>query len=171
MANQLWRGRTEDKKANPAPPIDTWETWLRHNQTLKGAKCDAHGPEGKWINSFTKKKIPLEKLSQNNVNLSKLFDYKHKLKTPSEKIAFTVWPKIHSHSQIFRYGRSIFCLPHRPNFSDIFDLCLHWVSVVRELIQTIVIFIFLPVVWLSWNFMGFHEIVSWPNFQWRFWLE
>ena len=30
-----------------------------------------------------------------------------------------------------RYGRSIFCLPHRPNFSDIFDLCLHWVSVVR----------------------------------------
>ena len=29
------------------------------------------------------------------------------------------------------YGLSIFCLPHRPNFSDIFDLCLHWVSVVR----------------------------------------
>ena len=22
-------------------------------------------------------------------------------------------------------------VPHRPNFSDIFDLCLHWVSVVR----------------------------------------
>ena len=36
-----------------------------------------------------------------------------------------------SHSQIFRYCQSIFCLPHRPNFSDIFDLCLHWVSVVR----------------------------------------
>ena len=34
-------------------------------------------------------------------------------------------------SQIFRYGRSIFCLPHRPNFSNICDLCLHWVSVVR----------------------------------------
>ena len=42
-------------------------------------------------------------------------------------------PKIQSHSQIFRYGQSIFCLPHRPNFSDIFDLCLHWVSVVRVL--------------------------------------
>ena len=28
------------------------------------------------------------------------------------------------------YGRSIFCLPHRPNFSDLFELCLHWVSVV-----------------------------------------
>ena len=40
-------------------------------------------------------------------------------------------------SQIFRYGRSIFCLPHRPNFSDIFDLCLHWVSVVRGQIHTI----------------------------------
>ena len=26
---------------------------------------------------------------------------------------------------------SVFCQPHRPNFSDIFDLCLHWVSVVR----------------------------------------
>ena len=34
-------------------------------------------------------------------------------------------------AQIFRYGRNIFCLPHLPNFSDIFDLCLHWVSVVR----------------------------------------
>ena len=24
---------------------------------------------------------------------------------------------------------SIFCLPYRPNFSDIFDLCLNWVSI------------------------------------------
>ena len=56
---------------------------------------------------------------------------KHGLRTPREKIPFTAQPKIHSHSQIFRYGRSIFCLPHRPNFSDIFDLCLHWVFVVR----------------------------------------
>ena len=38
--------------------------------------------------------------------------------------------KIHSHSQIFRYGQSIFCLPHWPKFSDFFDLCLHRVSVV-----------------------------------------
>ena len=43
----------------------------------------------------------------------------------------TARPKIQSQSQIFRYGQSKFCLPHRPNFSDIFDLCLHWVSVVR----------------------------------------
>ena len=50
---------------------------------------------------------------------------------PREEIAFTAWPKIQSKAQIFRYGQSIFCLPHRPNFSDIFDLCLHWVSVVR----------------------------------------
>ena len=57
---------------------------------------------------------------------------KHGLRTPREEIAFTARPKIHSHSQIFRYGGSIFCLPHRPNFSDIFDLCLHWVSVVRD---------------------------------------
>ena len=56
----------------------------------------------------------------------------HGLRTPREEIAFTARPKIHSQSQIFRYGWSIFCLPHRPNFSDIFDLCLHWVSVVRN---------------------------------------
>ena len=57
----------------------------------------------------------------------------HGLRTPSEEIAFTARPKIHSHSQIFRYSRSIFCLPHRPKFSDFFELCLHWVSVVRAL--------------------------------------
>ena len=59
--------------------------------------------------------------------------WNHRLRTPREEIAFTARPKIQSQSQIFRYGRSIFCLPHRLNFSDIFDLCLHWVSVVRDL--------------------------------------
>ena len=57
--------------------------------------------------------------------------FSHGLRTPREEKAFTARPKIHSHSQIFRYGQSIFCLPLRPNFSDIFDLCLHWKSVVR----------------------------------------
>ena len=56
----------------------------------------------------------------------------HGLRTPGEDIAFTDRPKIHSHSQIFRYGRCIFCLPHRPKFSYFFDLCLHWVSVFRD---------------------------------------
>ena len=60
-----------------------------------------------------------------------LITFGHGLWTPREEKAFTARPKIHSHSQIFRYGRSIFRLPLRPNFSDIFDLCLHWVSVVR----------------------------------------
>ena len=55
----------------------------------------------------------------------------HRLWTPGEEIAFTARPKINSHSQIFRYGRRLFCLQHWPNFSDFFDLCLHWVSVVR----------------------------------------
>jgi hypothetical protein len=57
--------------------------------------------------------------------------FQHELRTPGEKIVFTELPKVHSHSQIFRYGRIIFCLPHQPKFSDFFDLCLHWVSVVR----------------------------------------
>ena len=55
----------------------------------------------------------------------------HGLPTPREEITFTAWPKINSHSQISKYDQSIFCLPHWPNFSDIFDLCLHWASVVR----------------------------------------
>ena len=56
---------------------------------------------------------------------------KHGLRTPREEIAFTARPKIQSQSQIFSYGRSIFCLPHRPKFSDFLSLCLHWLSVVR----------------------------------------
>jgi len=68
----------------------------------------------------------------------------HGLRTPREKIAFTARPKIHSHSQIVWYGGSIFCLPHRPNFSDILDLCLHWVSLVR--------------VW-DYSFINFHKKV------------
>ena len=58
--------------------------------------------------------------------------YVHGLRTPREEIAFTAMPKINSHSQAFRYGRSIFCLPHRPKFSDFFDLCFRWVSVVCD---------------------------------------
>jgi hypothetical protein len=54
------------------------------------------------------------------------------LRMPREEIAFTPRPELHSHSQIFWYGQSIFCLPHWPNFSDIFDSRLHWGSVVRE---------------------------------------
>ena len=50
---------------------------------------------------------------------------------PREEMALTARPKIHAHSQIFRYGRSIYCLPHLPKISDFIDLCLHWVSVVR----------------------------------------
>ena len=56
----------------------------------------------------------------------------HGLRTPGEEIAFTAQLKIHSQSNIFKYGRSIFCLPPRPKFSDFFDLCLHLVSVVRD---------------------------------------
>ena len=63
----------------------------------------------------------------------------HRLRTPGEEIAFTARPKIHSYSQIFRYSQSIFCLPHRPKFSDFFDFCHHWVSVVRESCLSIVI--------------------------------
>ena len=45
----------------------------------------------------------------------------HGLRVPREEIALTSWPKINSHSQIFRYGQNIFCLPHPRKFSDFFD--------------------------------------------------
>ena len=47
-----------------------------------------------------------------------MIPHKHGLKTLREEIALTARPKIQSQSQIFRYGRSIFCLPHWPNFID-----------------------------------------------------
>ena len=31
---------------------------------------------------------------------------------------------------MFKYGRSISCLPHRPKLSDFFDSCLHWESII-----------------------------------------
>ena len=49
------------------------------------------------------------------------------LQMPKKEVAFTACPKN------FRYGRSMFCLLHIPNLSDIFDLCLHWMSVVQDL--------------------------------------
>ena len=70
--------------------------------------------------------------TKNTLALRKLKMYlAHRLQMLGEEIAFTAWPKIHSHSQIFKYGQSIFFLSHRPNFLNIFDLCLRWVSVVR----------------------------------------
>ena len=41
-----------------------------------------------------------------------------KSRTTKEEIVFTARPKIQSQSQI--YGRSIFCLPHWPNFLDMY---------------------------------------------------
>ena len=58
-------------------------------------------------------------------------DLNHGLQTPGEEIALTARPEIKSKSQMFRYGQSIFCLPHQPKISDFFDLCIHWVFVVR----------------------------------------
>ena len=73
------------------------------------------------------------------MNLDNEHDYRwhHGLRTPREEIAFTARPKIQSQSQIFRYGGNIFCLPHRPNFSEIFEICLRWVSIVRALAYAI----------------------------------
>ena len=96
--------------------------------------------------SVTVHMILIEKLLGNQLYVRfQVFsnECKHGLRTPREEIAFTARPKIHSHSQIFRYGGSIFCLPHRPEFSGFFAFCLHWVSVVRaptfKIISTLIL--------------------------------
>ena len=82
---------------------------------------------------------------------------KHGLRTPSEEIAFTARPKIQSQSQIFRYGRSIFCLPHWPKFSDFFDFCLHWVSVVPVMIYYYM-YLFLKMKVFNYSELHFAEV-------------
>ena len=81
------------------------------------------------MDKFHIKKVAKFQKSLAYVIMPQNFSSNHGLRTPGEEIALTARPKIHSHSQIFRYGRSIFCLPHQHKFSDFFDLCLHWVSV------------------------------------------
>ena len=56
--------------------------------------------------------------------------YKYEL--PGEEDSFTAQQKIKSQTEIFRYRINIFCLPHGPKISDFLDLCLQWVSVVRD---------------------------------------
>ena len=91
--------------------------------------CDLH---------FLRRSSPNSPLTAEKSSLSshnqaqKINDAYHGLRTPGKEIAFTAWPKIKSQSQIFRYGQSIFCLPHRPKISYFFDfICLHCVSIVR----------------------------------------
>ena len=93
--------------------------------TLVWLECQIWNSNFKW---YLKDVYEIRKWAQKFILCAK-----SRTTAPGEEIAFTARPKIHSLSQIFRYGQSIFCLPHRPNFSDIFDLCLHWVSVVRVL--------------------------------------
>ena len=61
--------------------------------------------------------------------LFKIFQHyiPHELRRHPEK----KYPSLHGRkfTPIFMYERNVFCLPHRSNLSDIFDLCLHWVSV------------------------------------------
>ena len=83
-----------------------------------------------YLQSFSFNEVCLLKFKY-SLNLYIIITLMHGLRTPREEKAFPARPRIQSQSQIFRYNGSIFCLPHRPNFSDTFDLCLHWVSVVR----------------------------------------
>ena len=39
--------------------------------------------------------------------------------------------KLNPNPKFLGTAKAYFCLPHRPNLSDFFDLCRHWLSVVR----------------------------------------
>ena len=107
--------------------------WCPSNRRTKVHTCTIFFLLHKW-STWIKSQL-FERFSQDYLptfrHPFKELPNNHGLRTPREEIAFTAQSKIHSQSQIFRYGQSIFCLPHQPNFSDIFDLCLHLVSVVR----------------------------------------
>ena len=105
-------------------------TYLRKKQ--KGVRCSNLIRANEVIK--LPRRNPLKFIYSDKVTkleIKVLLSCDHGLQTSREEMAFTARPKIPSHSQIFRYGRSIFCLPHRPYFSDVVDLMLHWVSVVR----------------------------------------
>ena len=78
-----------------------------------------------YLQSYSFNEVCLLKFKY-SLNLYIIITLMHGLRTPREEKAFPARPRIQSQSQIFRYDQSIFCLPHRPNFSDIIDLCLHW---------------------------------------------
>ena len=121
--------------------ISWWQyiqIWLYLGFNHQRRKCEGSPPKYLWPISYfgsiwelyvldLKTKVFCRKKNQLHFSHGQ----GHELRTLGEEIAFTERPKIHSHSQTFRSGWSIFCLPHRPKFSDFFDLCLHWVSVVR----------------------------------------
>ena len=60
----------------------------------------------------------------------------HGLRTPGEEIDFTARLKSKSQSQIYRYGQSIFYLPHRHKISGFFVLCLHILGVRSPCMQS-----------------------------------
>ena len=108
-------------------------------------------------------------LDNNKMNYRDPLDYNsvaygrsHGLRTLGEEIAFTERPKTQSQSQIVWYDRSIFCLPHQPKILDFFDLCLHWVSVVRGRSLT-------GLAWVSAAAYGRYEAVSWKTGGCSFW--
>jgi hypothetical protein len=91
--------------------------------------------EGKQKTDLRYRKIG-EPNSHNKIVLllptSLAYNWQHGLRTSGEEIALPARPKINSQSQIFRCCQSVFCLLHRPKFSDFFD----WVSLVHDWQET-----------------------------------
>ena len=106
-------------------PEDFWIWW---GQSLNFTEnIGISFGSNKWLKWTTViSQIPISSscvLSQDQWNIRDGWDFSqssfncyHRLRMPKEELAFTTRPKIHTHSQIFRYGRTIFCLQYQTNF-------------------------------------------------------
>ena len=59
----------------------------------------------------------------------------HGLRTPGEEIAFTARPKFTPTPKFLGTAEAYFVCHIGPSFQNFFDLCLHWVSVVRVILR------------------------------------
>ena len=87
-----------------SPSFSRNHTSRKRDKTFQFPLCDIFLESNYVYNSFHYFKNTCQFLE---------FCRMHRLQTPRKEIAFTEWTKIHSHTQIFSYSRSIFC----PNVS------------------------------------------------------
>ena len=93
-------------------PLPLWDD-IVYGRPQRERGCISAFRLSRWLNIYF-----LSSASPVSIQIT-VHCFRHGLRTPRQEIAFTEErPKIHSHSQISRYGRSIFCLPDLPEFSD-----------------------------------------------------
>ena len=69
----------------------------------------------------------------NELHSRKIEDWPTDYRRPVRKSTSLHCPKSTPTAKFLGTAEAYFCLPHQLKFSDFFDLCLHWVSIVRDL--------------------------------------